>query len=1287
MSLHKLTAGSGYDYLTRQVAALDATDKGHTGLASYYTERGESPGVWVGSGMEGIDGLDVGDAVTAEQMRALFGCGLHPLAETRLQQLEGPDFTGRDFRDVMRLGAPFKIIDEATPFRVEVAQRIAALNAAIGEPVDASVAAADRARIRTQVAREFFIAEHGRAPIDAAELAGQIAKSSRPRAQTVAGFDLTFSPVKSVSSLWAVAEPAVAAAIEKAHQAAVQDALTFIEQHALFTRTGPQGVRQVNVRGLVGAAFTHRDSRAGDPDLHTHVAVANKVQTLDGRWLSIDGRVLFKAKVAASETYNTALEQHLRDALGVRFTARPGADPGKRPIREIIGVDPRLNQRWSTRRAHINIRRGELAIQFQQDHGRPPTPVEALQLAQQATLETRDAKHQPRSLTEQRTTWMTEAAAVLGGRSAVASMVATALAPAAVPPRKADAHWVGQTADRVLAAMEETRSTWQMWHVRAEAQRHVRTVDVPAEQADTLVDLLVSEVLEHRSVALAAPPDGIEEPSALRRVDGSSVYTVAGADLYTSQRILDAEQRLVTVAGRRDGTVVDGTVVDLALLEMAANGIPLDAGQASLVRQMCSSGARLQLAIAPAGTGKTTAMRALTLAWTCDGGRVIGLAPSAAAAAVLGDQTGIRTDTLAKLTWSVRNGGLPDWATRVGPATLLIIDEAGMADTLSLDTAVRFALDRGASVRLIGDDQQLTAIGAGGVLRDINNIHGALQLTELHRFTDPAEAQASLTLRDGDPSALNFYLDHGRVHVGDLAKITEDAFVAWVQDRSAGLDAIMLAPTRELVAELNRRARDHRRDGATVGQEVSLGDGNRASVGDVIITRTNDRRLRLSATDWVKNGDRWTITGIDRRGDPTIRHNRSQLTVRLPSDYVHTSTGLGYATTIHSAQGVSADTMHGLLAGQESRQQLYTMLTCGRAANHLYMEVVGDGDPHTVIRSDTISPRTPTETLQQILARDEAPLSASTVLRELNNPSARLLEAVQRYTDGLHLAAEQLVGSRTLAELDRVDKYVPGLTDEPAWPTLRAHLIDLAAETGKHPLRHLQEAASGRDLSTAGDMAAVLYWGLPELTPTNPGPLPWLPGIPPTLYDHPVWDDYLAKRSHLVADLADQVQAHARQSDAEPIWAAAGTHPSTALIGGIAVWRAANGINPQDPRPTGGDQLEPLPALWKQRLDRDIGRATNPPAAVNSRSRPADPTADERQAGGIALSNYGDRQRPYKRPNGGRAGRQRPADSTPHSSDCAVHGLHVRRRWQDARECRCPDSAVQPVRTAKSGSS
>jgi conjugative relaxase-like TrwC/TraI family protein len=1231
MSLHKLTAGSGYDYLTRQVAALDATEKGHTGLASYYTERGETPGVWIGSGLNGIDGLTAGDPVTAEQMRALFGCGLHPLAGLRQQQLEGPDLTIRDFQEVTRLGAPFKIVDGVvSPFRLEVAKRIVAINAAAGLPAGARLPAAERARVRTEVAREFFLAEHGREPVDARELAGQIAKDSRPRTQTVAGYDLTFSPVKSVSSLWAVADPAVATVIERAHQAAVNDALAFIETHALFTRTGPQGIRQVNVRGLVATAFTHRDSRAGDPDLHTHVAVANKVQTLDGRWLSIDGRVLFKANVAASEAYNTALEQHLREALGVRFAERPGTDPAKRPIREIVGVDPRLNQRWSTRRAHIEARRGELAIRFQHDHGRPPTPVEALHLAQQATLETRDAKHEPRSLAEQRATWLGEAATVLGGHGVVTSMVQTALAPSAEATRIVDARWVSQAAAHVLAVMEHSRSTWQMWHVRAEAQRQVRTSDVTAERASALVDLLVDEVLNRRSVALFAPADGIEEPEVLRRVDGSSVYTVAGAALYTSQRILDAEARLVAAAGHDGGASIEQTAVDLALLEMAANGTALDAGQASLVRQMCTSGARLQLAIAPAGAGKTTAMRALTLAWTEGGGQVLGLAPSAAAAAVLGEQTGIRADTLAKLTWSLRHGDLPDWVAAVGPSTLLIIDEAGMADTLSLDTAVQFAIDRGASIRLVGDDQQLAAIGAGGVLRDITHTRGALRLTELHRFTDPAEAAASLAIREGDPSGLEFYLDHGRVHVGDLAATTEDAFNAWVLDRAAGLDPIMLAPTRHLVAQLNRRAREHRLDHSEATAEVHLADGNGGSVGDVIITRSNDRRLRLTATDWVKNGDRWTITGIGRRGELTVRHNRSQLTVRLPPDYVRNSTGLGYATTIHAAQGVSADAMHGLLTGQESRQQLYTMLTRGRYANHLYLQVVGDGDPHTVIRADAISPRTPTETLQQILARDEAPVSARTLLRELKNPAARLFQAVQRYTDGLHVAAEQLLGPQVVAELDQADQYLPGLIDEPAWPTLRAHLLALAAETEQHPFLHMLTAASGRDLSTAGDMAAVLYWRLPALTPIDPGPLPWLPGIPPTLRDHPVWGAYLAKRSQLVADLRDHVQDHALQTDDPPAWAAPGSHPSSALISEIAVWRAANGINPQDLQPTGGTQLETLPALWKQRLDRDIARATYPPA---------DARTDERQARLTAPRHrHDDRQRPYqkgeRRPSG-----------------------------------------------------
>jgi hypothetical protein len=175
MSIHKLSAGSGYDYLTRQVAAFDATAKGHVGLSSYYQERGESPGVWVGSGMVEIDGLQPGDAMTAEQMWALFGVGMHPLATQRLQQLSDDELSDENIRAATRLGAPFKVRSAApNRFQVEVARRFADLNRST------TMGAGDRRDIRAEVAREFFQAEHERPPADARELAAAITKLSRP---------------------------------------------------------------------------------------------------------------------------------------------------------------------------------------------------------------------------------------------------------------------------------------------------------------------------------------------------------------------------------------------------------------------------------------------------------------------------------------------------------------------------------------------------------------------------------------------------------------------------------------------------------------------------------------------------------------------------------------------------------------------------------------------------------------------------------------------------------------------------------------------------------------------------------------------------------------------------------------------------------------------------------------------------------------------------------------------------------------------------------------------------
>nr|WP_300078779.1 MobF family relaxase [Propioniciclava sp.] len=663
--------------------------------------------------------------------------------------------------------------------------------------------------------------------------------------------------------------------------------MRFIETHALYTRTGHNGVRQVDVTGLVAARFTHRDSRAGDPDLHTHVPVANKVQTLDGRWLSIDGRLLFKAIVAASEVYNTALERRLSEALPVRFAERPSTEPGKRPVRELVGVDPALNARWSQRRTSIEHRQSELTAAFQREHHRPPTMVEARALAQQANLETRQAKHEPRTLAEQRATWRAEAEAVLGADGVRAMLTETLTTRTLRRPVFVTRGWVRTQSAQIVATMEGSRSTWQDWHVRAEALRVVRAANVPRRRVDDVVARLTHAALTRHSVALQAPADGITEPAALRRTAGDSVYTVAGATWHASRRIVAAEHRLVDAAGRRGGHQAPTPAVEVALIEAVANRTPLNPGQVALVREMATSGTRLQLAIAPGGSGKTSAMRALATAWRNGGGSVVGLAPSAAAAAQLGAQIYTHADTMALLTHALNHRRpLPSWAERIGPTSLVIIDEAGLADTLSLDQVVEFVLDRGGSVRLIGDDQQLAAIGAGGVLRDIQAQHGAVQLNELVRFADPAEGAASLALRAGDPEALGFYLDNHRVHVGDLGTCADRVFDSWLTARDAGADALMVAPTRALVAELNARAQAHLHDGSHPTRTVALADGSDAAVGDVIITRLNDRRLRTSGTDWVRNGDRWTIIGIANYGGLRAIHQTSRQTVILPASYV-----------------------------------------------------------------------------------------------------------------------------------------------------------------------------------------------------------------------------------------------------------------------------------------------------------------------------------------------------------------------------------------------------------------
>lgn len=1184
MGLAKLTAGDGYTYLTRQVAVHDSTEKGRGSLEEYYSEKGESPGLWRGAGLMGL-GMAPGQTVTEAQMKSLFGLGRHPNGVALEAAVAAGGGSRTEVSAAGALGRPYNVYDAASSFQVQVARAFTTYNLERGLHWNNRIPTDDRARIRSEIATAMFTENQGRAPANDRELDGFVKRASRQATSAVAGYDLTFSPVKSVSVLWALAPRETAEAIRAAHDAAVGDTLAWIEREVVFTREGRGGARQVRVRGLIATAFTHRDTRAGDPDLHTHLAVSNKVQTVDGRWLSLDGRVLYQAITAGSERYNTRLEAELVDRLGVSFRDVPR--PGKRPVREIVGINPALIRWWSRRRRMIVSRQSELATEFQVRHGRPPTPVEAYSLGGQAWRETRDAKHAPVSVAAQREAWATEAIEFLGDRREVDAMIDKSLAGGG-RGRRPTVEWCSEAAVATIAAVSADRAIWKVWHLRAEAERQARTHGIALSRLDEAVDRVVEGALA-LSVRLGSP-DPIIEPKALRRDDGVSVYEAHGKTQYTSASVLAAERELLGVASTGGGRALTDVRVGIALAESAANGIELNDAQAALVRELATSGRRLQLALAPAGTGKTTAMRVLAGAWIDAGGEVLGLAPSAQAAHELRGSIHCRTETLAKLTWTLAHAPRdqwPNWVGTVGASSLVIIDEAAQASTPELAAAVRFITERGGLVRLIGDNRQLAAVGAGGVLRDIAETVGAVTLSEVHRFQDQAEAAVTLAVRDGDPAALGFYADNDRIHVGDLGAVTLAAYEAWAADCASGLDSVLLAPTRELVSRLNARARSDRIGSDPSSTEVTLSDGNRASAGDVIITRRNERRLILSASDWVKNGDRWTVVAVNADHSLQARHHGIGKILRLPPAYVAEHVQLGYATTVHGAQGMTTDTSHTVVVGDESRELLYVAISRGREANHVYVANGYDGDPHTLIHPDALLPATAIDVLAAILKRDGSQQSATTKQRELDAPGPRLHDAVLRYHDALEFAAERTLGDRLVALEAEIEVLWPGLTGDEAYPTLRGRLALLALDGG-NPLVALVDVAQSRALSSSEDRAAVLDWRLPDL---GAGPLPWLQPVPQQLADDTDWGPYLTARADRIEALADLVRSDALG------WLPAGA-PSWALPlgadlrGDLAVWRAAYAVPATDSRPTGPRQAGSPAASHQRTMDRRVRAAT-----------------------------------------------------------------------------------------------
>ena len=226
----------------------------------------------------------------------------------------------------------------------------------------------------------------------------------------------------------------------------------------------------------------------------------------------------------------------------------------------------------------------------------------------------------------------------------------------------------------------------------------------------------------------------------------------------------------------------------------------------------------------------------------------------------------------------------------------------------------------------------------------------APELVDIHRFTHAWEKAASLDLRYGHPEAVDAYLIHERVTDGDTEAMIDAAYQAWRDDTDAGKASVLVTDNGKAVVELNARARAERIAAGKIpaGPEVPLIDGTRASVGDWVITRKNDRRLRTLRSGWVRNGDRWTVTDVRDDGSLVVRRQARKRggAVVLPADYVAEQVDLGYAVTAHRAQGLTVDTAHVVVSDTTTRENLYVAMTRGREHNHAYVIADTADDNH-----------------------------------------------------------------------------------------------------------------------------------------------------------------------------------------------------------------------------------------------------------------------------------------------------------------------------------------------------
>ena len=786
----------------------------------------------------------------------------------------------------------------------------------------------------------------GRDPTSGAALGSRLIDRTLADGRTVravAGFDATFSAPKSLSIWWALTgEPGLL----EAHDVAVRAAVDHLERFGATTRIRVNGHRQhPDALGLTVATFRQTTSRADDPQVHTHAVISAKVQTEEGRWMALDARYLKRHQRMLGGLYQSVLRAELTHRYGVVW------EPIVNGQAEIAGLPRELLEVFSKRTDQVDAALAAKVQAFHAREGRDPTRWERAALCREAAADTR-AHKTGHGVSDLRTRWQTEAAEVgWTARRLVAE--AGAAGRDRVEPLRL-------TVGEVVDGLSVSGSTWTRADVLqaiCDGQSTLSSID--GQRWAAWLERACDRVIED---CVDLDPPG---PPARRSSDGRSVWLEPTAAHLTSDTIVAEEETVLAWAMDAQTDPPD--------LSPTVEGDGLDVLQAHAAAAVAGAD-RLVVVVGPAGAGKTTMLQRAVDDLVASGRPVFGLAPTAKAARVLERETGVSADTVAKLLHEWGRSDRPSLDDYRWPAgTTVIVDEAGMIGTSSVHQLMRLAEQERWRVVLVGDPRQLQAVGRGGLFDELCATSRVHELTSIHRFIEPWEADASRQLRAGQPEALDAYETHNRILAGTFGDHIEQIARQWVGLTLEGKTVAITAATNDHVDAVNDAVQRLRFGLGELqpDRRARIGGAEHTYPGDVVATRRNDRELRTSTGEPVRNRDLWDVISTQSDGSLTVSHRAGHGTLTLPADYVRHHVRLGYAATEHGNQGDTVDIGIQLVSMSTTHRGLYVGATRGREDNQFYV-VTPSPDP--------VAAR---DVLDTVLAFDRADTPAVTQRRRL----------------------------------------------------------------------------------------------------------------------------------------------------------------------------------------------------------------------------------------------------------------------------------------------------------------